>query len=110
MEKIFSKSELIKKAKNTFERFGAQVVYATPDGNIFVDKQRAQEHDRKNVIEITAKEALGAQRPENKTKNTVAPKADDLQEKDNIEATEVASEEVEGTPPAPKKKVTKAKK
>ena len=106
MAKIYSHKELIEKAKSTFERFGAKVVYATPDGNIFLDKQRAQEYDRNNIIEITAEDASTG-KTASKAEGLVGLKKDILQGEVNPVPTDVETEE---TPAPSKKKATTPKK
>ena len=114
MAKIYSHKELIEKSKSTFERFGAKVVYATPDGNIFLDKQRAQEYDRNNIIEITAEDASTGETASKATGKTaskaevlVGLKKDILQGEVNPVPTDVETEE---TPAPSKKKATTPKK
>ncbi|MDO5106223.1 hypothetical protein [Capnocytophaga sp.] len=60
MEKTYTREELAEKARRTMAKQGLTEVYATEDGQLFYEKNRAELHannDKNNVMKVFSYEA-----------------------------------------------------
>lgn len=89
--KTYSKEELEKKALKIFKQFpNANKVYATADGNVFLDKNRANLHTKGQIFEIERAHKSDANLSVKDAKTMIEEiaKIDKIEELDLIQSSE----------------------